>query len=437
MKRVLLSFSLMFSLASIGQNVPVDFETGGHGASWTWTVFENSTNPAVNVMANPDVSGINTSATVAKFTALQAGNPWAGCETMHGGGIGTFTVTAGQEYIRIMVWKPVISDVGIKLVDATGASLGEIKVANTVTNQWEELTFNFSSMIGNTYDQIVIFPDFNARTSDNDCYFDNITFGPQTVASPPMVAAPTPTIDPANVISMFSNAYTDITVDTWRTSWSSATLTDIQIQGDDTKEYTSLDFVGVETVGPNLVDATSMNFLHLDIWTPNMTTFRVKLVDFGADGGFQGGDDSEHEVVFTNFAQDTWVSYDIPLTDFTNLASRANLAQFILSGLPAGSGTLYVDNVYYTTTTSGVGLNEREQVSVKVFPNPTADEVHVVSKVNINEISLFTTNGKEVKTLTNIKAQSAEVSLADVPSGVYLIHVKSDANHVVKRVVKN
>jgi hypothetical protein len=38
-----------------------------------------------------------------------------------------------------MVYKTVISDVGIKFVKPDGWSLGEIKVANTVTNEWEEL----------------------------------------------------------------------------------------------------------------------------------------------------------------------------------------------------------------------------------------------------------------------------------------------------------
>ena len=80
-----------------------------------------------------------------------------------------------------MVWKDVISDVGIKFADATSAAQPEIKVANTLINQWEELTFDFSSRIG-VYpvvkDQIIIFPDFElaGRTQDNICYFDNIIF---------------------------------------------------------------------------------------------------------------------------------------------------------------------------------------------------------------------------------------------------------------------
>ena len=166
----------------LAQNSPIDFETGGYGATWTWTVFENGDNPSLEIVTNPNTGGINSSATVAKFTALQTWQPHAGCESLHGSDIGTFSLDATNSTLKIMVYKTVISDVGLKFVIPTSGSLGEIKVANTVTNAWEELTFDFSSHIGLPeaigIDQIVVFPDFNlgGRTQDNIIYFDNISF---------------------------------------------------------------------------------------------------------------------------------------------------------------------------------------------------------------------------------------------------------------------
>ena len=84
--------------------------------------------------------------------------------------------------------------------------------------------------------------------------------------------------------------YTDVPVDTWRTDWSSAVLEDIMVAGNATKKYSELDFVGVETVA-NQIDATSMTHFHIDVWSADFTLFAVKLVDFGADGAFGGGDD--------------------------------------------------------------------------------------------------------------------------------------------------
>lgn len=171
-----------FTFFLFGQNIPIDFETNGNGANWSWVVFENSTNPPLEIVDNPDPTGLNTSSKVAKFTALQAGQPFAGCESLHGSDIGSFTITPSNSIIRIMVWKSVISDVGIKLVRSDNWSLGEIKIANTKVEEWEQLTYDFSSHMGNPYDQIVIFPDFNARGSDNIIYFDEV-YGEEAMAT--------------------------------------------------------------------------------------------------------------------------------------------------------------------------------------------------------------------------------------------------------------
>ncbi|KPJ83130.1 MAG: hypothetical protein AMS19_05445, partial [Gemmatimonas sp. SG8_23] len=170
------------------------------------------------------------------------------------------------------------------------------------------------------------------------------------VIAPPAEAAPTPTTPEADVISLFSNAYTGVPVDAWA-SFGNADVADTQVAGDDVKLYTNLasTFEGIEFV-TQTVDATDMNRFRMDIWTPDATdapaVFRVKLVDFGADGAFGGGDDSEHELIFSAtstpaLATGSWVSLDVPLSAFAGLASRANLAQIILSG---DLGTVYVDN---------------------------------------------------------------------------------------------
>ena len=177
----LFSIFLILSTTVISQNAPIDFEPGGFGADWTWTVFENDTNPPLEIIANPDPSGINTSSTVAKFTALESGMPFAGVESMHGSDIGVFDLTPDNAIVRIKVWKSTISDVGIKYATPEGASTGEIKVPNTLTEQWEELTFDFTEVIGEPssfgIDQIIIFPDFTNRTSDNIIYWDDVQYG--------------------------------------------------------------------------------------------------------------------------------------------------------------------------------------------------------------------------------------------------------------------
>lgn len=371
-KFLLFNLLALFVSSAVAQNAPIDFESGGFGDSWTWTTFENDVNPTLEIVANPSVSAPNTSSMVAKFTAKMAGQPWAGCETQKGADIGAFTLTASTSTIKIMVYKPVISDVGIKLVADDGGSLGEIKVANTKINEWEELTFDFSSRQGIPYNQIVIFPDFQARTTDNICYFDNITFGPAAVVPEPSTAAPDPTFPASEVISLFSNVYSNITIDTWKTGWSSAVISDVQVAGNDVKKYSALDFVGIEATGANIIDASGMGFLNFDLWTPNSTQFKIKLVDFGADGNFQGGDDSEFELTFNGFAQEEWVNFSIPMSDFTGLTSTAHIAQIILSSQPTGTSIIYLDNICFS---KNGGLAEPTTAAA----DPNFDAANVIS----------------------------------------------------------
>ncbi len=185
-------------------------------------------------------------------------------------------------------------------------------------------------------------------------YLDNIYFFTTEPPPPaePTDPAPTPTHAAANVVSLFSDAYTDAAVDTWSASWDQADVEDVQIAGDNVKKYSNLVFAGIEFTSAT-VDASAATHFHIDVWTPDPTAapaaFRVKLVDFGADGGFQGGDDSEHELTFNDgsdppLATGAWVGYDIPFSDMPGLTARASLAQMIISGDP---NTVFIDNVYF------------------------------------------------------------------------------------------
>ena len=357
MKKITLFILLLISSVGFSQNAPITFETGEFGSTWTFASFENGSGAGYSKVANPFPGGINSSATVGKYvagTTASGAAPYAGFESAHASGangIGTFTLSASNSIIKIMVYKTVISDVAIKFAIANGGAQPEIKVPNTKINEWEELTFDFSGKIGLfetiNIDQIIFFLDFNARTAETTSYFDNVTFSAKPTATAPTVAAPTPTKPVADVISLFSNAYTNVTVDNWRADWgqSGNVLSDIQIAGNDTKKYTDLSYFGVITEA-NKIDASAMLNFHLDVWTPDVTTLKVKIVDFGADGAYQGGDDKEFEVTRT-LTLSGWNSLEIPLSEFTGLTTKAHIAQFVFSGT---AGTIYIDNVYFNKT---------------------------------------------------------------------------------------
>ena len=181
------------------------------------------------------------------------------------------------------------------------------------------------------------------------------------VSDAPDVPAPTPTHPQADVISIFSNAYAPgVTVDTWFTDWSyQASYTDFEIEGDDVKVYTysTIGYAGVD-FSNEMIDATSMNYFHIDVWVPEGSlNFKVKLVDFGPNGTYEGPyvvDDSESEIVFCDgcditLVAGTWNSVDIPIEMFMapapdGLTDRGHIAQLIFAGFNDNS---FVDNIYF------------------------------------------------------------------------------------------
>jgi len=159
----------------------IDFETVGQ--SWTWTVFANGpsgSDVATNLtvpFANPSATGINTSANCAKFIEDPTAAPWGG---FWSGNIGSFTINATNKIVKMMVYKDVISPVGVKL---EGTTFPQVLVPNTKVNEWELLIFDFSGNIGQTFSKLTLLPDFpGTRTSGSTTYIDNITFGNGTTA---------------------------------------------------------------------------------------------------------------------------------------------------------------------------------------------------------------------------------------------------------------
>ena len=176
-------------------------------------------------------------------------------------------------------------------------------------------------------------------------------------AQDPTTAAPTPpTRDAEDVISLFSNAYTDITVNEWGTSWDGATtIEDVQIEGNDTKKITFDAFLGVDFV-PSTFDASGMTHFHMDFWTPDADLTGKVLNPKWSNHANGSGETNAYE--YTNaLAADAggkWVSVDVPLADFNpvNGADRSAFAQFLIT---SNLEVAFVDNIYLYNDGTGTG----------------------------------------------------------------------------------
>ncbi|HRJ53638.1 MAG TPA: glycoside hydrolase family 16 protein [Candidatus Thiothrix moscowensis] len=207
--------------------------------------------------------------------------------------------------------------------------------------------------------------------------------GGETDPNVPATAAPAPTLPASDVISIFSNTYSPIGDVDYNPQWGQSTVySTLSIESNDTIKLTSLNYQGLD-FSKNVQDLSAMTTLHMDFWTPDEVStgakFKVKLVDFGANGVYQGGDDSEHELVFDAnsspaLTKGGWVNFEIPLTQFSDLAAKAHMAQLVFSGAD-GLSTVYLDNIYFSNQ-GGTGGGDAPTTAA---PAPTLSASNVIS----------------------------------------------------------
>ena len=251
-----------------------------------------------------------------------------------------------------------------------------------VTGEWISVDFDISSLANrNTLGQIVFDAETIESPRPSGFFVDNIYFyndGSGGGGDTPTQAAPTPPArDAADVISLFSNAYTDITVDTFYAAFSAgAGQTDEQVAGDDVKKYTDLDFAGIETLTQS-VDLSAMTNFHMDVWTATSFDFIAGVVDFGGDG-FDGGNDTRGDTPRTTLTAGQWTSIDVTIADLQAAgltATPTDFSQLILDVADV-TGTIWIDNIYFYNDGSGGGGDTPTQAA----PTPPArDAADVIS----------------------------------------------------------
>ena len=177
-------------------------------------------------------------------------------------------------------------------------------------------------------------------------------FGTATVsgALPPPAPAAAPAPTAADVISLFSDSYRNVPVESWDANWggSTADVADFSIAGNVSKMYSSLNFVGI-LFNSQTVDTSEMTHFHIDVFAPTGTNFRVKIIALDGDGGAVI---EEKELTFNAdsapaFVAGEWQSLDIPLEDFgfTVDGHRDHIGMLALSTLD--SRLVLVDNLYW------------------------------------------------------------------------------------------
>jgi len=260
-------------------------------------------------------------------------------------------------------------------------------------------------------------------------YVDNISgLGAEAVVSAaPENTPPTPpSYDAENVISLFSDAYTDVSNVTWGTDWDSANITDEVAAGNNVKKVDIGAFLGVDFSSTPL-DLRNFTHFHIDLWTDG-TEFLDKSFNHKLSNHANGNSEtSAIEFATTNATNPAlpnpnpggWISFDIPLSNFTVANAsldREAIAQYILT---SNLGIVYVDNIYfYVEGTASVANNEL--LGFSMYPNPTNSVLNISAKETIQKAAIFNVLGKKVMSV-NVNDTKASVDVSNLSSGIYLI----------------
>ncbi|MGB0444317.1 MAG: glycosyl hydrolase family 16 [Flavobacteriaceae bacterium] len=164
--------------------------------------------------------------------------------------------------------------------------------------------------------------------------------------------APVPTHSAADVISIFSDAYTSAAGINFDPRWLGST-TEYKVYsagGDEFSAYKNNNYTGI-VFDENPIDASSKTHMHVDVLVEEAGSTKVdfQIRDIGANGkinsdnnGFPIDDDKDYRFTADGLTVGEWKSFEIPLAG--NLASQKDKIGLIVL---VGGPNFILDNIYF------------------------------------------------------------------------------------------
>lgn len=168
---------LFLALFTLGVNAqlstPFNFEVGLSDTIWNFFANGSAQAPEdIDLVANPNKMAINMSDSVLYLNVRDNADPWVGMWTDY---VEPMEFTDNKHFLTMLVYKFKISPVAFKVeIPIGGGSPVTTTLSNTLTDEWELLTFDMSGAIGKTWTRLTVFPDFpTTRTEGGIVYMDN------------------------------------------------------------------------------------------------------------------------------------------------------------------------------------------------------------------------------------------------------------------------
>jgi hypothetical protein len=309
--------------------LPLDFED--ETLEYVFFDFGGAVNTRI---ANPDPSGINTSANVVEFFKEADALVYAGTAIPLGENI---DFSLGST-VSMDVWSPIAgTTVKLKIENAANPNIAmEVDAFPSVANQWETLYFDFSGFdLSQEYAKIVVFFDFGNTGNDDTFYYDNIAQGtlPGAVVELPLDFENTAV--PYEVFG-FEGANSNIDVNPDPTGINTSSRVVRTVKGVDAVFYAG---TAVPLQVPIVFDATEK--IKMKVWSPK-ADIPVRLKLENSNGDFVELDTNTttsnawEELVWDFAGQNTAPEFATVVVFF----------EFIVD-LPGDGSTYYFDDIDY------------------------------------------------------------------------------------------
>jgi len=239
----------------------------------------------------------------------------------------------------------------------------------------------------------------------------------------PDTDAPTPTTRNSwDVISLYSKTYTNIGSNFFPDWGQSTSFSNFTPVSDETIKYSNLTYEGIELISGNAnVNLSAMTKLHLDVWTPEITSFKISLIAGG-----------ENAVTLTPTLSG-WNSFDIDLATQYTARDLTHAIQLKLERVGGGNSSLFLDNLYfYRPATSRPPTLGAFTVPAKVagaadftLTAPTTNSAGAFTYTSSN-LNVATISGS---TVTVVGAGTSTITATQAAAGGYAaISVVADLN---------
>ena len=209
----------------------------------------------------------------------------------------------------------------------------------------------------------------------------------------PTEAAPTPLPrEPEDVVSIFSDAYNNVTLDELPTAWSSSGFTETSVESNNIWQLSNIDFIGMVTNYAEGIDLSQMETMHIDYWVPDGVTneLMVKIVNT-----VDGGEDIES---LGTTVSGSWQSIELDMSGFDggNLANKEKITQILIDSDGVAS-LVYIDNFYFyrqqsqpvNSPLTGTWQVASEPGSLAVGPSQGSSEWWSIDAVGVNDRACY------------------------------------------------